>query len=184
MPSASEFAGTFRFCPRCGERGLRFIEEKKLECPNCGLEYFHNVAAAAGVLIDREGKILFLRRALDPMKGFLGLPGGFVNPGERAEDAVIRECREEIGWAPSGIAFLASFPNVYRYAGIDYHTCDIYFCARMPTKRKREPLPDNDEASAIAWFSPDAIPVEELAFPSLRRAIEAYGALDVLAGRS
>jgi NAD+ diphosphatase len=111
---------------------------------------------------------------MDPLKGFLGLPGGFVDPGERAENAVLRECREEIGWAPSAITFLASFPNVYRYSGIDYHTCDLYFYARPDRNGIPERIRATGEAAAIEWITRDEIPFSSLAFQSLREAMAAY----------
>jgi 8-oxo-dGTP pyrophosphatase MutT (NUDIX family) len=101
-----------------------------------------------------------------------------VNPAERAEDAALRECREEIGWAPPELAFLGSYPNSYEYGGVGYNTCDLYFYYRFP---KDEALPrltiSDDEATAIKIKPLDSTLETDLAFSSLARALEAYRAI-------
>jgi NAD+ diphosphatase len=174
-PSTSPSARAFRLCPSCGVPDPDFLDGKKWLCRACGFEYFHNVATAVGVILDRAGSIVFLERALDPGKGNLGLPGGFVDPGERAEDAVVRECLEEIGWAPPSISFLASFPNVYPFKGIDYRTCDFYFYYRLAEGAPMPRIAPRDGESVSIRLLPLAdIRTEDLAFGSLARAVEAY----------
>jgi NAD+ diphosphatase len=168
----------FRLCPSCGAPDPAFLDGKRWLCRECGFEYYHNVATAVGAILDRAGEIVFLERALDPGKGKLGLPGGFVDPGERAEEALRRECLEEIGWAPPSLSFLASFPNRYPYKGIEYRTCDFYFYHRLPA---REPMPRiaprDGESVSIRVVPLGEIRIEDLAFESLARAIKAYGSL-------
>jgi NAD+ diphosphatase len=165
----------FNYCPSCGKSGPEFLEGKRLHCPACGFEYFRNVATAAGVIIHCPEGIVLLERALDPGKGKLGLPGGFVDRGERAEEAALRECREEIGWAPPGLDYLGSFPNVYRYGGVAYDTCDLYFSYRFPEGAALPALsPRDGEARAIRLIPLSSLDQADLAFPSLERALDAY----------
>jgi NAD+ diphosphatase len=165
----------FKFCPSCGASEPDFLDGKRWHCGSCGFEYFHNVATAAGVILHCPEGIVLLERAQDPGKGKLGLPGGFVDPGERAEEAVLRECREEIGWAPPELDYLGSFPNVYRYAGVAYDTCDLYFYHRLAKDRALPSLAVSDEeTTSIKIVALAALRAEDLAFPSLARALEAY----------
>jgi NAD+ diphosphatase len=165
----------FRFCPSCGAGDPEFLEGKRVYCRRCGFEYFHNVATAAGVIIGNLGDIVLVERARAPRKGKLGLPGGFVDPGERAEDAALRECREEIGWAPPELNFLGSYPNSYEYGGIAYNTCDLFFYCRIAEGAAWPRFSAGDgEAAEVRLAALDALCEDDLAFPSLARAIEAY----------
>lgn len=143
-------------------------------CPDCGFEYFHNVATAAGIIIQTAGSILLLRRTREPRAGFLALPGGFIEPGERAEDGAMRECREELGWAPDRIDFLASYPNLYRYRGIPYATCDLFFRAKASAADMAGFMADPAEVAGLLYVPVDAIPWDEMAFDSARKALRQY----------
>jgi NAD+ diphosphatase len=174
-PRRDHARGAFRFCPSCRAPEPDFLDGKRWLCRACGFEYFHNVAAAAGVILDRSGEIVFLERAKEPRKGALGLPGGFVDPHESAEDALLRECREEIGWEPPSLVFIGSFPNGYEYGGVAYNTCDSFFYYRWPAGT---PLPEftlgDGESTALRLIPLSELDRDRLAFPSTARALEAY----------
>ncbi|WP_246473218.1 NUDIX hydrolase [Treponema parvum] len=122
----------FLFCPKCGGKKVQYADDRKWNCPDCGFKLYNNVAAAVGlVIIDEKGGVIFEVRAKEPKKGFLALPGGFCDPGETAEEAAVRECKEELGVEPEKVSYLCSFPNVYDYKGIRYKTCDLFFVAKM-----------------------------------------------------
>ena len=63
-----------------------------------------------------------VRRAKEPAKGTLDLPGGFVDMGETVEQGMIREIKEETGLDVEEIQYLFSSPNVYMYSGMGVHT--------------------------------------------------------------
>lgn len=125
----------FKLCPMCGSKNIECINNRKWKCPECGFDLYNNVAAAVGVIIyDNEKNVLFEIRAKEPRKGYAALPGGFVDFDESAEEAVLRECREELGveLELKNIQYIFSYPNTYPYKNIEYKTCDIFFAAELP----------------------------------------------------
>jgi len=165
----------FRHCPDCGAPDPSFHEHKRLQCPSCGFEYFHNVATAAGCIILVKDQVLLVVRAQEPARGKLALPGGFVDPGERVEEAILRECREEIGWTPSGpLSFLASFPNEYVYKRVRYNTCDLFFVVSAPELRVEGMQVDPHEVAGVRLASAADIAAADLAFESTRQALRLF----------
>jgi ADP-ribose pyrophosphatase YjhB (NUDIX family) len=169
----------FRYCPSCASPRIRFEDQRVFRCPDCGFTYYHNTAAAVGCVVSAGTAVMLLVRANDPARGKLDLPGGFVDPGEGAVEALRRECREEIGWDPGeGMAFFASFPNIYPYKNITYHTCDIFFTLRAPGLRREDLRPDPGEIADIRFVEAGTIDDHELAFESTRRALRAFREYD------
>src|SRR5260370_53496 len=106
----------FQFCPRCGQRLERAASDQSLSCPACGFVYYFNPAiAAAAFILNASGQTLFIRRAKDPAKGKLAIPGGFVDVGETAESALRREIREEVNLGLGSLRYLCSATNQYQY---------------------------------------------------------------------
>jgi ADP-ribose pyrophosphatase YjhB (NUDIX family) len=133
---------------------------------------FFNAAAAVAVFVVREdGWVLFLRRAKAPGRGKLALPGGFVDFAETAEEAARREAREEVGLALGSLTYLASFPNLYAYAGVTYHTLDLFFVSSLHDGQAPRAL---DAVESVCWLDPAAVELEALAFPSMRSAVVKY----------
>lgn len=159
----------FTNCPNCLKGVLEFGENKRLRCSSCGWRYYHNNAAAVAVIIRAGNRVLLTERNADPGKGLLDLPGGFIDPGESAEEAVIRECREEIGTEPTDLSYIGSRPNVYEFAGTTYSTCDMFFEAVMPAGVHLEDLsPDGTEISRLHWLAEGDVDLDRIAFDSVR----------------
>jgi mutator protein MutT len=161
----------FDFCPRCGQRRAG-EPAKPFKCGSCGLLFYFNPAVAVGViLLDDDGRALLVRRALDPAKGKLGLPGGFVDFGETAEAALRREVREEVNLELASMEFVASANNDYDFAGITYPVLDLYFVARPSSTRGIAAL---DGVESYCWIKPAEIQLDDIAFPSMRQALRVY----------
>jgi len=193
----------FNFCPSCASKKISFEKGKFFRCPDCGLVYYHNVAAATGCIIvvpeeqnsaetgqlsnnlpcKETDRIIFLVRGKEPGIGKLDLPGGFVDPGEGVLDGVYRELQEEINWTPhipegaklsDVFKLFASFPNLYLYKGINYNTCDMYFSIRAPGLKPEDLCREKAEITEIRFLKPKEIDFSEFAFPSTVKAVKTY----------
>ena len=168
-----ELSKIFRYCPSCGAKGPKaHSKTKHITCGKCGFEYFHNVASAAGVIIEYGSKVLMAVRATEPKAGMLDWPGGFVDYGESAEEAVQREVQEELGIKVKDPRYLVSATNIYVYKNVTYTTTDLFFTCKIndPGKIKL----NKKEIVGIKFFEPGKIPVEMLAFDSGKEAIKYY----------
>lgn len=162
----------FLFCPACSAPFPEGHAGQPLRCSSCGFTYYFNTTCATAALIVRaDGKALFIRRAKEPAKDKLALPGGFVDAGETAEDGVRREFVEEVGFAPEGIEFLCSYPNSYFYKDLTYPVLDFFFVARARGDEVPEAL---DGVASVHWLDPLGLHPDEIAFPSLRQALDVY----------
>ncbi len=88
-----------KFCPSCGTRlTLREDEgQTRPVCPKCGRVMYYDPKLAATCVVEREGRTLFVQRAMPTGYGLWSLPGGYVDRGELVEDAAAREVYEETG---------------------------------------------------------------------------------------
>ena len=125
----------FNMCPMCGSKNVTNPKDRKWICGDCGFELYKNIAAAVGVIIqDKYKNVLFEVRAKEPRKGYVALPGGFVDADESAESAIIRECKEEMGIEVREPKFVCTNPNTYPFNNVEYKTCDIFFTVELPSE--------------------------------------------------
>jgi ADP-ribose pyrophosphatase YjhB (NUDIX family) len=164
----------YSFCPMCGgdlePRSLKQSEPERLVCVRCGFVFYLDPKVAVGTIItDDLGRILLVRRAIEPGYGKWVFPGGFVDRGEEVPVAAIREAREEAGLDVK----LERLINVYSYPG--RAPVIIVYAASILGGT----LAVDDEGLEARFFEPHEIPWDELAFPSTNDGLREY-----LAGRS
>lgn len=107
--------------------------------------------AVSGAIF-RDGKVLLVRRARSPGKGFYSLPGGRVEFGETLHTALHREIDEETGLRVE-ILGLAGWREVLPTGTGTGHYLIMTFAARWAS---REPVL-NDEHDDFKWLAPEEI---------------------------
>ena len=117
---------------------------------------YQNPALTVDAIILIDDKLLLIQRGNDPFKGYYALPGGFVGYGERVEDAVEREVKEETGLD----AEVQELMGVYSAPDRDPrgHTISVVFHLEVIGGK----LKAGDDAVGVKLFELDELP--ELAF--------------------
>jgi ADP-ribose pyrophosphatase YjhB (NUDIX family) len=160
---------TFRFCPACGggleSRSLKTGDPDRLVCTRCGYVLYLDPKVAVGTIIDDgEGRVVLVRRAIEPGYGKWVFPGGYVDRGEHVLAAAVREAREESGL----VIEVRGLVDIYSYAG---RTPVILVYA---ARRVDGDLQVDEEGLEARWFAQGEIPWDELAFRSTREGIRDY----------
>jgi ADP-ribose pyrophosphatase YjhB (NUDIX family) len=162
----------FQFCPRCGQRRSSDQTVQPFHCEACGFHYYFNAClAVAAILLGPDNRALFIRRAHEPAKGKLAIPGGFIDLGETAEDALRREIKEEVNLEVGALEFLCTAVNEYPYRGVTYPVLDLVFVTRAQLIDKIAAL---DGVESFRWIDPAQVDPGEIAFPSIRAALQRY----------
>ncbi len=117
---------------------------------------------AAGVVVEREGRVLLIRRNHEPMYGRWSFPSGYVDAGEIVEQAAVREVLEETGVEVE----IERLLGVYSSRGNP-----VVFIAYAGVSTGGEPRA-GEEAIEVGLFDPDELP--ELAFPHDPAILEAW----------
>jgi 8-oxo-dGTP diphosphatase len=155
------------YCPRCGTlMEHRLVDDRDREvCPTCGFIFYRNPVPAVGVVVALEGRVVLVRRRYEPRAGCWALPAGFMELGESAEDAAIRECHEETGL----LVRVDHLLGVYSY-GEGQRTGILIIYAATATGGE---LVAADDATEAGVFALDALPTP-MAFPTHLQAIDRW----------
>ena len=132
-------------------------------CGRCGHIHYTNPKIVVGSVVAHGDRILLCRRAIEPRKGLWTLPAGFLEEHETPEDGARREAREEACADIQLEALLA----VYTVAHISQ--VQLMYRARLPTQEFAAG-PESLDVRLFAW---NEIPWDELAFPSVKWALQA-----------
>ena len=130
-------------------------------CDHCGYVAYENPKIVVGSVVRHGGKILLCRRAIEPRQGFWTIPAGYMELNETPEEGARREAFEE-ATATLRIERLLAVYSVPRISQVQ-----LIFRATLET-------PDilaGVESLEVAMFSPEDIPWDELAFPSVHWAL-------------
>ena len=158
----------YRYCPRCGQQ----LTERTVfglarpVCPACGFVHFRDPKVAAAVLLGDAGRVLLIRRDVDPRRGYWALPAGFVEVDELPDEAAAREALEETGLQVAIGALL----SIQRMTNPDKPGILLTYQGQITGGQ----LQASDDASEARWFDADKIPWDELAFETTRRSLTAW----------
>ena len=160
---------TYRFCPSCaGTLELRLLkagDPTRPVCTSCGQVIYLDPKVAVGTIIaDDGGRLVLVRRAIEPGYGLWVFPGGYVDRGEAVTAAAIREAREEAGLDIR----LEGLVNIYSYPGRSLVVI-VYAATRTGGE-----LCVDEECLEAQWFAASEIPWAELAFQSTREGLAHY----------
>ena len=137
-----------RFCGRCGALAQPAQGERAMTCPSCRTLLYPRIAPCVIVLVTRGDEMLLARNARFPRPMYSAL-AGFIEPGERAEETLRREVREEVGVSVGEIRYFGSqawpFPNQLMLG---------YFAEYEGGALR----PDEEEIAEANWYHPRSLP--------------------------
>ncbi len=160
--SGGRVAPPARFCPQCGGALGRADG-----CDACGWILFRDPKLSAVVLVnDAAGRLLYVRRNHEPAMFKWAWPSGFVDAGERVEDAAAREVREETGieirlerllgvWSQTGedvvvIGYAATLAGGTLKPGVEALAAGWFPMGRLP-----RPVFPHDDAILRSFIAPE-----------------------------
>ncbi|MFK0311055.1 NAD(+) diphosphatase [Pseudomonas sp. NPDC090233] len=101
------WAREHRFCGSCGQAMTQIRWERAMYCQPCDLRSYPRISPSMIVLVTRGDEIL-LARSPRFVTGVYSTLAGFAEPGESAEDCLVREVREEVAVEVRNIQYVGS----------------------------------------------------------------------------
>jgi ADP-ribose pyrophosphatase YjhB (NUDIX family) len=137
---------------------------ERMLCADCGYIAYENPKIVVGAVCRWEEKILLCKRAIDPRSGYWTLPAGYLELHEGTAAGASREAWEE-AQAQIAIDGLLAIYDIPRISQVQ-----LIYHARLVTPDIAAG-PESLEVRLFAW---DEIPWQDLAFPSVRWALDHY----------
>ncbi len=160
----------FRYCPKCGSEEFNINNKESKKCNSCGFVYYFNSAAAIVAVIENsKNEVLVARRAKDPAKGTLDLPGGFAAMHETIEETVRREVLEETRLVISSLKYIFSIPNIYVYSDFEVHTMDLFFECKVDDFSK---IKAQDDVLELLFIPKNKLNPDDFGLASIKKGIE------------
>jgi len=157
-----------KYCPQCGGKLQEEFRHGRYRpvCENCGFVIYLDPKVGAGVIVEIAGRVVLVRRAMEPKRGWWSLPSGFVEYDERPEEAAVREAREETGLEVE----LDNLLGVYsfgREAGS--RGVLVLYAAHVVSGELRA----GDDAQEVGLFGPEELPAD-IAFVTHDQALREW----------
>lgn len=159
-------AASLNYCTRCSSPltfgPLATEERERLACSSCGWICYVNPRLVVSTLpVTDDGRLILLRRGIEPGYGAWAQPGGFLEIDETAEEGAVRETLEETGLhvEPTSIVGIYTRPQAAVVV--------VAWEARI-VGGQAHPTPESLE---VRSFSPDEIPWPHIAFQTTAWAL-------------
>lgn len=143
-----EWDRSHQFCGACGKPTELGTTDRSRACPDCAIPGYPRLAPAMIVAVERGDEILLARSPHFPA-GIYSVLAGFVEPGESAEDAVVREVYEETRLVVDDVRYFGSQPWPYPNSLMLGFTAQ-YVAGEIST--------EEDELEDAGWFRYDKLP--------------------------
>jgi len=163
VPNSQSAPEDIRFCAHCATAmEVREIGGKpRKACPSCRYVHFVETKVGVGAVVIEAGKLLLVKRKLNPERGKWCVPAGYLDAGERPLDTAIREVLEETGLTVS----IAGTPEIFdNPVGAGANLFIMYRAERVSGE-----LQAGDDAVDARFFGLNEIP--EIAFDSTHAAV-------------
>lgn len=160
----------FSCCPHCATP-LKVVRPagdhcRRRVCGNCGFVHYRNPNVLVSCLATWGPRLLWIRRGLEPRKGFWAHPAGFMEEGERPEEAAARELYEETGGRvdPDGLELFAvgSLPDI----------SEVYIVLRG--ELLDENVHATPEALEVGLFDETSAPWSGQAYPDVQDVVRCF----------
>lgn len=137
--------------------------KKEVSCPHCGKSWsvYSNPTPTTDVVIYEPGRGVVIIKRGNPPYGH-ALPGGFIDEGEQAEAAAVREMQEETGLDVELTGLLGVYSRPERDPR--QHTLSVVFTGRA---RNPQALQAGDDAAEVCFCPLDSLP-DDMAFDHAR----------------
>ncbi len=157
-----------QYCSECGKTVIQAIPKGdnrlRYVCPHCHTIHYQNPKVITGCIPVWEDKILLCQRAISPQQGFWTLPAGFMELNESIDQAAQRETFEEANatMREQHLYLIFSIPHIGHI--------NIFFYGQLA---HLDFFP-GEESYATELFNEQNIPWDQLAFPSIKLALELF----------
>lgn len=157
-----------KFCSACGASVRLEVppgdDRQRHVCQACARIHYLNPKVVVGCIPEWERQILLCRRAIEPQYGLWTLPAGFMEMGETAAEAALRETAEEAHARVEvlGLYSLFNLPQISQvYLLLRGRLLDLDFSP-------------GTESLEVRLFREDEIPWDGLAFAAVRETLKLY----------
>jgi len=152
-------AASIKYCSRCGaelRHGLVEGEDReRSSCPACGhITYVNPRLVVTALPVTADGRVILLRRGIEPGLGAWAQPGGFLEVDETIAEGAVRETLEETGLLVRPGEIIGLYTRLEAAVVILVFEAEVVDGTMGPSV----------EALEVEAFTPDAIPWSGLAF--------------------